>query len=170
MYVCVHFTDSHEEDFFFSAVHVFLPLKHFSSADHIDVLSANAHTTVTASNEVPVSVVDMDVPVTAIDEVLDDFASKITKKKTKLLPETESAGSKGMSKDICFDIDIESFMYIFFKLTLIFFFLLQVQIFLTSQVSSRGTKIITPVQLPKVIKTAVQMFHSCLRLTSQENH
>lgn len=59
------------------------------------------------------SVVDIDVPVTAIDEVLDDFASKITNKKTNVLPETESAASEGMSKDICFDIDIESFLYIF---------------------------------------------------------
>ncbi|KAK1895473.1 Protein cordon-bleu, partial [Dissostichus eleginoides] len=47
------------------------------------------------SNEVPVSVVDMDVPVTAIDEVLEDYERHIVEIETKSLTRTESAGSKG---------------------------------------------------------------------------
>lgn len=42
----------------------------------------------------------MDVPVTAIDEVLEDFDCKITKKEAKLLTGTESAGSKGRTISI----------------------------------------------------------------------
>lgn len=49
----------------------------------------------TDSNEVPVSVVDMDVPVTAIDEVLDDYENNIVENEGKSLTRTESAGSKG---------------------------------------------------------------------------
>lgn len=75
----------------------------------------STHTTVRGSNEVPVSVVDMDVPVTAIDEVLEEFDCKVTKNEAKLFTGTNSAGSNGMkiSIDICFKTDIESFMYIF---------------------------------------------------------
>lgn len=50
----------------------------------------------TGSNEVPVSVVDMDVPVTAIDDVLEDNDHKITENEAKSSTRTESAGGKGM--------------------------------------------------------------------------
>lgn len=53
-------------------------------------------TTVTGGNEVPVSVVDMDVPITAIDEVLEDFDCKIPKNEAKLLTGTKSTDKKGM--------------------------------------------------------------------------
>ncbi|KAF3840036.1 hypothetical protein F7725_018753 [Dissostichus mawsoni] len=66
-------------------------------ADHIDIASAkkSPYTMSTDSNEVPVSVVDMDVPVTAIDEVLEDYERHIVEIETKSLTRTESAGSKG---------------------------------------------------------------------------
>ncbi|XP_033983659.1 protein cordon-bleu isoform X3 [Trematomus bernacchii] len=64
-------------------------------ADHIDIASAkkSPYTMSTDSNEVPVSVVDMDVPVTAIDEVLEDYERHIVEIETKSL--TRTAGSKG---------------------------------------------------------------------------
>eukprot|EP00066_Takifugu_rubripes_P014483 XP_011603749.1 PREDICTED: protein cordon-bleu isoform X3 [Takifugu rubripes] len=65
--------------------------------NHVEVVSVSTHTTVTGSNEVPVSVVDMDVPVTAIDEVLEEFDCKITKNEAKLFTGPESAGSNGPS-------------------------------------------------------------------------
>lgn len=77
-------------------MHGFIPPKYYSFPDHTDVVSASMHTTVTGSNEVPVSVVDMDVPVTAIDEVLEDFDCKIVKNEAKLLTGTKSTGKKGM--------------------------------------------------------------------------
>lgn len=49
----------------------------------------------TDSNEVPVSVVDMDVPVTAIDEVLEDYDRNSIEQEVKSLTRMESAGSKG---------------------------------------------------------------------------
>jgi len=52
----------------------------------------------TDSNEVPVSVVDMDVPVTAIDEVLEDYERHIVEIETKSL--TRTAGSKGRKNDM----------------------------------------------------------------------
>ena len=52
----------------------------------------------TDSNEVPVSVVDMDVPVTAIDEVLEDYGSNVVEYDAKPLIRTESAHSKGRKK------------------------------------------------------------------------
>ncbi|XP_033957949.1 protein cordon-bleu isoform X3 [Pseudochaenichthys georgianus] len=63
-------------------------------ADHIDIASAkkSPYTMSTDSNEVPVSVVDMDVPVTAIDEVLEDYERHIVEIETKSL--TRTAGSK----------------------------------------------------------------------------
>ncbi|KAJ4930875.1 hypothetical protein JOQ06_025178, partial [Pogonophryne albipinna] len=63
-------------------------------ADHIDIASAkkSPYTMSTDSNEVPVSVVDMDVPVTAIDEVLEDYERHIVAIETKSLSRT--AGSK----------------------------------------------------------------------------
>ncbi|XP_045899824.1 protein cordon-bleu isoform X7 [Micropterus dolomieu] len=65
--------------------------------DHIDMVSAKEtpYTMSTDSNEVPVSVVDMDVPVTAIDEVLEDYERNIVEKEAKSLTRTESTGSKG---------------------------------------------------------------------------
>ncbi|XP_068611822.1 protein cordon-bleu [Brachionichthys hirsutus] len=66
-------------------------------ADHTDIVSAKDHVSImpTDSNLVPVSVVDMDVPVTAIDEVLDDYECKIAENKAKSMTRTESAGNKG---------------------------------------------------------------------------
>lgn len=54
----------------------------------------------TDSNEVPVSVVDMEVPVTAIDEVLEDYECHIVENETKSLTRTESAGSKGTKNNM----------------------------------------------------------------------
>ncbi|AWO96918.1 putative protein cordon-bleu-like [Scophthalmus maximus] len=51
----------------------------------------------TDGNDVPVSMVDMDVPVTAIDEVLEDYERKnIVENEAKSLTRTKSAGSKGL--------------------------------------------------------------------------
>ncbi|KAM3873453.1 protein cordon-bleu [Diretmus argenteus] len=63
---------------------------------HIDIISVKdtPYTLSTDSNEVPVSVVDMDVPVTAIDEVLEDYGHNITDSEAKPLTRTQSAGSK----------------------------------------------------------------------------
>ncbi|KAM9352763.1 protein cordon-bleu [Symphorus nematophorus] len=65
-------------------------------ADHIDVVSTKEtpYTICTDNNEVPVSVVDMDVPVTAIDEVLEDYERNIVENETKSLTRTVSAGSQ----------------------------------------------------------------------------
>ncbi|XP_076594039.1 protein cordon-bleu isoform X2 [Chaetodon auriga] len=66
-------------------------------ADHIDRVSAEEtpYTMSSDNNEVPVSVVDMDVPVTAIDEVLEDYGHNSVEKEAKSQTLTESAGSKG---------------------------------------------------------------------------
>ncbi|KAM6936110.1 protein cordon-bleu isoform 2-T3 [Lycodopsis pacificus] len=66
-------------------------------ADHIDVVSSRdtAYTMSRDSNEVPVSVVDMDVPVTAIDEVLEDYERHIVENETPSRTRTEPAGRKG---------------------------------------------------------------------------
>lgn len=73
------------------------PLNCSSFPDHIDIVSAKEtpYTMSTDSNEVPVSVVDMDVPVTAIDEVLEDYERNIVENEAKSLTRTESANSKG---------------------------------------------------------------------------
>ena len=55
----------------------------------------------TDSNEVPVSVVDMDVPVTAIDEVLEDYERNTVENEAKSLTRTVSASSKGTKNSIC---------------------------------------------------------------------
>lgn len=67
---------------------------------HIDIVSVKEtpYTMSTDSNEVPVSVVDMDVPVTAIDEVLEDYELNIAENEAKSFTRTESAGSKGKNK------------------------------------------------------------------------
>ncbi|KAM8869995.1 protein cordon-bleu isoform 3-T6 [Spinachia spinachia] len=64
-------------------------------ADHTDTVSSrNTPSTMsTDSNEVPVSVVDMDVPVTAIDEVLEDYEPHETTSLTRIEP----AGRNGQS-------------------------------------------------------------------------
>ncbi|XP_070822053.1 protein cordon-bleu isoform X2 [Chaetodon trifascialis] len=66
-------------------------------ADHIGIVSVEETCLVLSSdnNEVPVSVVDMDVPVTAIDEVVEDYGRKSVEKEAKSQTLTESAGSKG---------------------------------------------------------------------------
>lgn len=58
------------------------------------------YTMSTDSNDVPVSVVDMDVPVTAIDEVLEDYERNIVENDAKSLTRTESAGSKGTKNNV----------------------------------------------------------------------
>lgn len=65
-------------------------------ADHEDVVSAKEapYTISSDSNEVPVSVVDMDVPVTAIHEVLEDYDHNIIEHEVKAFTRKESAGSK----------------------------------------------------------------------------
>lgn len=68
--------------------------------DHIDIEEETPYTVSTKSNEVPVSVLDMDVPVTAIDEVLEDYDRNIVEKEAKPLTRTESAGSKGTKSSI----------------------------------------------------------------------
>lgn len=50
---------------------------------------------------VPVSVVDMDVPVTAIDEVLEDYDHNIIEHEVKAFTRKESAGSKGRKNSQC---------------------------------------------------------------------
>lgn len=66
---------------------------------HIPSVEKASYTISTHSNEVPVSVVDMDVPVTAIDEVLEDFEHNTVEKSSKELTMTESRGSKGMNNN-----------------------------------------------------------------------
>ncbi|KAM7420393.1 hypothetical protein PAMA_014894 [Pampus argenteus] len=71
-------------------------------ADHMDIVSSKeAPPTMSSdSNEVPVSVVDMDVPVTAIDEVLEDYGSNIVEYDAALLVKTQSAYSKSPSSAV----------------------------------------------------------------------
>ncbi|XP_069549277.1 protein cordon-bleu isoform X2 [Brachyistius frenatus] len=68
-------------------------------AGHMDIVLAKEtpYTMSTDSNEVPVSMVDMDVPVTAIDEVLEDYEQNIVQHEVKSLTRIEPAGSKGQS-------------------------------------------------------------------------
>lgn len=78
---------------------------------HMDVSSVKktSYTISTDSNEVPVSVVDMDVPVTAIDEVLEDFECNNKDKGAKSLTRmdySESTGSKGPG--FCHQLSVES--------------------------------------------------------------
>lgn len=51
----------------------------------------------TDSSDVPVSVVDMDVPVTAIDEVLEEFEF-VVEHEVKPITKTESTDNKGRTK------------------------------------------------------------------------
>ncbi|XP_040900049.1 protein cordon-bleu isoform X2 [Toxotes jaculatrix] len=89
--------DSYEDSELTAQLHQTLADFEADLADHIDIASAKEtpYTMSTDSNEVPVSVVDMDVPVTAIDEVLEDYERNIAENETKSLNRTESVGSKG---------------------------------------------------------------------------
>ncbi|XP_074510347.1 protein cordon-bleu isoform X3 [Sebastes fasciatus] len=92
--------DSYEDDPELTAqLHQTLADFEADLADHIDIVSAkeSPYTMSTDSNEVPVSVVDMDVPVTAIDEVLEDYERHIVENETTSITRIESAGSKGPS-------------------------------------------------------------------------
>ncbi|CAK6954382.1 protein cordon-bleu isoform X1 [Scomber scombrus] len=93
--------DSYEQDSQLTAqLHQTLVDLEADLADHVDMVSETTYTMSTDSNEVPVSVVDMDVPVTAIDEVLEDYGSNFVECDTKLLIRTESAHSKGPSSAV----------------------------------------------------------------------
>ncbi|XP_077950229.1 protein cordon-bleu isoform X5 [Gasterosteus aculeatus] len=69
-------------------------------ADHIDIASSKntPYTLSTDSNEVPVSVVDMDVPVTAIDEVLEDFERHDTTSLTQIQPASRNGPGQSSVK------------------------------------------------------------------------
>lgn len=79
--------------------------------DYIEIASAKKtlYTMSTDSNEVPVSVVDIDVPVTAIDDVLGDYEHDIAENEAKSVTRTESAGSKGrIQAEFCaFDVFVD---------------------------------------------------------------
>ncbi|KAM6995352.1 protein cordon-bleu [Tautogolabrus adspersus] len=78
-------------------------------ADLADISSKKkktSYTMSTNSNDVPVSVVDLDVPVTAIDEVLEDFEQNIEQKEAQSLTRTESTGSKG--REFCHQSSAET--------------------------------------------------------------
>ncbi|XP_029928324.1 protein cordon-bleu isoform X2 [Myripristis murdjan] len=66
---------------------------------HMDIVSVKEtlYTLSTDSNDVPVSVVDMDVPVTAIDEILEDYGDNTSHSEAKPLTRTQSGASKGPS-------------------------------------------------------------------------
>ncbi|CAN9513900.1 unnamed protein product [Ophioblennius macclurei] len=70
-------------------------------AGHFDVVSAKetTHAVFMVRNQVPVSVVDMDVPVTAIDEVIDEYECRTVEPKGKSFTRTESASSQGSESD-----------------------------------------------------------------------
>ncbi|XP_028984507.1 protein cordon-bleu isoform X2 [Betta splendens] len=65
-------------------------------ADHVHIISVRRtpYTMSTDSNEVPVSVVDIDVPVTAIDDVLEEYEHNVAETETSVA-RTESSNSKG---------------------------------------------------------------------------
>ncbi|XP_069393439.1 protein cordon-bleu isoform X3 [Paralichthys olivaceus] len=67
-------------------------------AEQIDIVSVKEtpYTMSLDSNDVPVSVVDMDVPVTAIDEVLEEYEREIAENEAKSLTRTKSSSSKGL--------------------------------------------------------------------------
>ncbi|KAG7229406.1 hypothetical protein INR49_012797 [Caranx melampygus] len=97
------FKDSYEDDPELTAqLHQTLTDFEANLAAHIDIVSVKGtpYTMSTDSNMVPVSVVDIDVPVTAIDEVLEDYELNIAENEAKSLTRTESAGSK--DPDFCY--------------------------------------------------------------------
>ncbi|XP_047216613.1 protein cordon-bleu isoform X3 [Girardinichthys multiradiatus] len=65
--------------------------------DHsVIIFAKDSHDTKsTDRSEVPVSVVDMDVPVTTIDEVLEEYELDVVEHEVKALTKAESTGSKG---------------------------------------------------------------------------
>ncbi|CAB1454347.1 unnamed protein product [Pleuronectes platessa] len=66
-------------------------------AEHIDIgVKDTPYTMSMDSNDVPVSVVDMDVPVTAIDEVLEEYERDAAKNEAKSLARTATSSSKGL--------------------------------------------------------------------------
>ncbi|XP_035020028.2 protein cordon-bleu isoform X2 [Hippoglossus stenolepis] len=66
-------------------------------AEHIDIgVKETPYTMSMDSNDVPVSVVDMDVPVTAIDEVLEEYERDIAENEAKSLTRTGTSSSKGL--------------------------------------------------------------------------
>ncbi|XP_062254478.1 protein cordon-bleu isoform X2 [Platichthys flesus] len=66
-------------------------------AEHIDIgVKDTPYTMSMNSNDVPVSVVDMDVPVTAIDEVLEEFERDAAKNEAKSLTRSATSSSKGL--------------------------------------------------------------------------
>lgn len=77
-------------------------LDHSPFPYHIDLVSVRetTYTVLTGGNEVPVSVVDVEVPVTAIDDVLEDYDRKTAENEAKSLTRTVSFGSKGKKKSI----------------------------------------------------------------------
>ncbi|XP_034730790.1 protein cordon-bleu isoform X7 [Etheostoma cragini] len=89
--------ESYEDPHLTAQLHQTLADFEANLTDHLDIASATEtpYTMSTDSNEVPVSVVDMYVPVTAIDEVLEDYECHIVENETKSLTSTVSAGSKG---------------------------------------------------------------------------
>ncbi|KAG7475024.1 cordon-bleu isoform X2 [Solea senegalensis] len=88
-------TDNYEDDPDLTAqLHQTLADFDADLADHKGVFSVKK-TMSTNSNDVPVSVVDMDVPVTAIDEVLEDYEITKLENEAKSLTRTKSGGNKG---------------------------------------------------------------------------
>eukprot|EP00063_Salmo_salar_P081677 XP_014056512.1 PREDICTED: protein cordon-bleu-like isoform X6 [Salmo salar] len=67
---------------------------------HIDAVSMQEHPYVmsTESNDIPVSVVDMEVPVTAIDEVLEDYETpNMTDHQATLMSSSQRTGNKDLN-------------------------------------------------------------------------
>uniref|UniRef100_A0A3B4YEC9 Cordon-bleu WH2 repeat protein n=1 Tax=Seriola lalandi dorsalis TaxID=1841481 RepID=A0A3B4YEC9_SERLL len=95
------FKDSYEDPELTAQLHQTLADFEADLADHIDIVSVKEtpYTMSTDSNEVPVSVVDMDVPVTAIDEVLEDYESNVVENEAKALTRTESSSTKPQNKN-----------------------------------------------------------------------
>ncbi|XP_026150225.1 protein cordon-bleu isoform X6 [Mastacembelus armatus] len=96
--------DSFEDDPELTAqLHDTLAVFEADLADHTNFVSAKEtpYTMSTGSSEVPVSVVDMDVPVTAIDEVLEDYEHNAVENKEKSLIRTEST-DKDVKRDLSF--------------------------------------------------------------------
>ncbi|XP_056142941.1 protein cordon-bleu [Lampris incognitus] len=60
------------------------------------------------SNEVPVSLVDMDIPITAIDEVLEEYGQNTAKEETKPHVSTQSKDSTGSNLCCQFSGDLEN--------------------------------------------------------------
>ncbi|XP_061572385.1 protein cordon-bleu isoform X3 [Cololabis saira] len=93
-----HLVNAYEEDSeLTSQLHQTLADFDANLADHEEVISRKdaAYIMSTNSNDVPVSVVDMDVPVTAIDDVLQEYDCIVEEHVVKSLTNTEPSPSKG---------------------------------------------------------------------------